>query len=96
MTQSVVDGYTATATYTGDVTLKETTMVRYKAVYNGEPIVEDAPNSTVGQALLWTGVGGGAAAIAAAGYMLLKKNKAAAVVSTASVMPEAAPGEEQP
>lgn len=94
-TQSVVDGYTATATYTGDVTLKATTMVRYKAVYNGELIVDDAPSSTVGQALLWSGVGVGAAAISAAGYMLLKKNKAAAVVSTASVLPDAAGGDEQ-
>lgn len=70
-------------------------MVRYKAVYNGEPIVEDAPSSTVGQALLWTGVGGGVAALGGAGYMLLKKNKAAAVVSTATLM-DAASGGEQP
>ncbi len=86
-TQSVVDGYKATATYVGDVTLKETTMIRYKAVYHGELIVtdEDQPDSAVGKAVMWTGLGLGTAALCGAGFMLLKKNKDGAVVTTATV-----------
>lgn len=75
-TTSVVNGYTATATYGGEVTKRETTMIRYRAVYTGESIVEDdQPDSTVGQAVMWTTVGVGGAALAVAGYMLLKKGK---------------------
>ena len=49
---TTVDGYQATATYSGEVEAVNDEMVRYTLQYTGEPI-KNSPLTTIGHAFLW-------------------------------------------
>lgn len=72
---TTVDGYQATATYTGDVELLEDEMIRYTVQYIGSPIVDEQPSSMAGNVVMWGVILAAVAAMATAAYLLLFKKK---------------------